>query len=108
MYNKLNLYQKLLITEIEDNNGFLYAYLLFINIIPSSFRGRLQIMFVNKATIIIIFSGVGETVFVRENGDIVPAENVEAFEMAFANLEEQAEKVFPSSPFSVGQYYSEQ
>lgn len=53
-------------------------------------------------------TGIGETVFVRENGEIVPAETFEAFELAFANLEEQAEKDFPSFPHSVGQYYSEQ
>ncbi|XP_063614600.1 spermine oxidase-like [Penaeus indicus] len=53
-------------------------------------------------------TGIGETVFVRENGEVVPPEMIEAFEMAFANLEEQGEKDFPSYPNSVGQYYKEQ
>lgn len=52
-------------------------------------------------------TGIGDTVFVRHNGEIVPQEVVDAFSMATANISESSEKDFHSYPHSLGQYYTE-
>ncbi|XP_071547521.1 uncharacterized protein [Panulirus ornatus] len=52
-------------------------------------------------------TGIGDTVFVRRNGEIVSQEVIDAFSMAVANIAESSEKDFYSYPHSSGQYYTE-
>lgn len=60
-----------------------------------------------SSEIIDIFPGVSNTLFVRQNGESVPEEVVNAFLMAKANIAESGEKDFYTYPYSVGQYYTE-
>nr|XP_045601691.1 spermine oxidase-like isoform X1 [Procambarus clarkii]XP_045601695.1 spermine oxidase-like isoform X1 [Procambarus clarkii] len=52
-------------------------------------------------------TGTGNTVFIRQSGEIVPDEVQEAFFMTIANISEKLEKDYSTFHDSLGQYYKE-